>query len=240
MDRSVILEPQGLSKQHCSFIVVVATAREAAPVGKCFSASQALDVGEARLLLGEFAGRQLALLQTGVGPKQTRRALEEVFERLTAERILLAGVCGGISARLRTGDSFFPQRIQDARGDFWLEVNPVAWVWVEGVLGEFPQRVLTQGVLASVDTMLGREGKRQIHNRQPAVQAVDMEALEFGRFAHERGAVWAVLKTVADPLDFDLPADLAARERSPNLDKVLKQAIETNGRLVKEILRACP
>jgi nucleoside phosphorylase len=214
--------------------VVVATAAEAAPLEALLSEARRLPSARGRIVVGDFAGQAIALIETGSGAKSVRRTLEEAFEVLQIGRMLLAGVCGGVNPGLESGRSFLPERVQDEREELWIDVDSS----LRQGMAEALEDILSQGVLASAGRVLGREEKRWLRARCPDVQAVDMEAMEFGRVASERDMAWAVLKTVADPFDFDLPGDLAALENSPGLRKLVGEAASENARIVEKAIRA--
>jgi len=216
--------------------VVVATGEEGAPLVASLGDRCEWSLRPGRVVLGDFKGRRWGVVETGVGAKRMRRALEALLELLPVERLLLAGVCGGIAPCLPTGRSFFPRRVRDALGNFWLETDQAAWKWAGPALSN----TFTEGALVSAERLAGRLEKQRLREKNPDAQAVDLEAVEFARVAAERGIPWAVLKTVADPYDLDLPAEVHLLDRVPGLSQAVQTAIRENTRLVQRIFTLCP
>ena len=90
-----------------------------------------------------------------------------------------------------------------------------------------------------IDPEFIRKGREKVAEAvQP--ETGDLEALEFAKVATQHGITWAVLKTVADPFDFDLPAEAGLLKGLPSFTQAVQSAVRENTRLVRELLMLCP
>ena len=213
--------------------LIAATSRELLPLRHSSNDHGSQDFNTHRIFQGSISGIELCSISTGIGRSCVRRTLEEVFERIPIHRALLIGICGGVLPGFKTGQSLLPARIQDVRGEFALKVPLSDWPVLQTIAGEVPE-VHAGGVLVTTDRVQSRENKERLLQFCPEVQAVDMEALEFGRICHENDCSWAVLKTIADPSDFEIPQE---GKKSELLERLIDRAIQINTRLVESVIQ---
>jgi nucleoside phosphorylase len=189
----------------CPLALAAATYVELQPVEALLQGPVKETVEKARLTYGTIGQIPVCLVQTGVGAKRVQRSLPSVLEHLQPERIMLIGVCGAVSPSLETGVTIFPDLVTDASAEFSLSINKAHWSWMDSVLET--DLVHQGGTFASTDRVFRSKGKRELAQRVPGVVAVDMEAVAFGKVSKASGVPWAVLKTVADSLECELPPE---------------------------------
>lgn len=182
--------------------IVAACDWEVAPFLKTLKRLQSSPLLKGRLHQGSYQNCEITLLETGVGQKRMRQVLEEFLEHWNPQNLLLAGVCGGVSSQLRSGDTLLPVKVCDMRRETLFAASE----WIpRKLIEQMIPKIYTGGILASADRMLGLKDKQLLAQSSPDIQAVDMEALAFARCAAERGIPWAVIKTVGDSAEMRLP-----------------------------------
>jgi len=162
--------------------------------------------------IGETGGREIVVIESGVGPVAARRALAA----LPADVALLAsfGVAGALDPALAPGDIVVPSVV------VWEEAGTtgryeVAAPLVDGVaralvsvLGRPPR---TGTLFSASDVLAGVAAKRAAYERHAAT-AVEMEAAALARHASAHAIPFFALRVVLDP------AALSLEALPPNLD----------------------
>jgi adenosylhomocysteine nucleosidase len=59
---------------------------------------------------GVLAGRDVALMLSGVGPARARRSVQLALERMKISSVVFVGIAGGVGRNLRVGDVVIPDR----------------------------------------------------------------------------------------------------------------------------------
>jgi adenosylhomocysteine nucleosidase len=138
-------------------------------------------------------GRQLVAAVVGVGPEAAGRTTERLLAAVAAERVVLAGVSGGIDPAMTVGTLLSPDVvIERSTGQEHRPTRPVP-----GGRG---------GTLVTCETLATGEGTvAELASR--GVAAVDMETAAVAAVCERRGLPWGVLRVISDRPDDHLVDD---------------------------------
>lgn len=159
---------------------------------------------------GRLAGRDILLVQAGIGRDRARDAVVAAAREFDLETAWSLGFAGALSERLRAGDLVFPAAVLD---DADVGGVPLAADCSHAAVCAALRRAavpVEPGNLITVGTVLRTpEAKRGVGLRSGAV-AAEMEAAGVARAARDLGIPWAALKVIVDAADDPLPHFLAA------------------------------
>lgn len=159
---------------------------------------------------GRLAGREILLVQAGIGRDRARDAVAAAAWEFDVEAAWSLGFAGALSERLRPGDLVFPAAVLD---DAEVGGAPLAadssHVSVCSALRRATLPVDPGSLLTSATVLRTPEAKRAAGRKSGAV-AVEMEAAGVARAACDLGIPWVALKAVVDAADDPLPPFLAA------------------------------
>ncbi len=171
-------------------------------------------------------GRELTLLQSGVGLVNAAVTLGVGFSQTRPEGVVLLGVGGALQPELEVGEAlvasrvlqhdsvssmecgiypmspgtFFPDRASVEGHEPSFVTDPEMTSWLEQSQGERVRR----GTLISGSEFVGAvERKRALGKLAPDAWLVDMESAAVAQVAARAGVPFGVLKTVADRLSPD-------------------------------------
>ncbi|MBV8463085.1 MAG: hypothetical protein JO368_07315 [Acidimicrobiales bacterium] len=147
---------------------------------------------------GQFEGRPVVAVTTGMGPELARRGLQRLFETADdIEWVLVVGITGAVGDATPVGTLVHPERVVDgATGDVYRPrplagSRPTGAMWTTADLITDPDRLTT----------LKAEG----------VIALDMETAAIGELCDARGIPWSVVRVISDrAYDGSVDAELFA------------------------------
>jgi adenosylhomocysteine nucleosidase len=190
-------------------VLIVALAAERRALQDVLQNARRSQLGACPAVRGRLAGRDILLVQTGIGADRAQAAVASVAREADLTAVWSLGFAGGLSERLRPGDLVYPATVLDeADGDgapMSVDASHAA-VCAQlhhATLPTDPGRLIT---VASV--LRTPDAKRALGRRYQAV-AAEMEAAGVVRAARARGIRWAVLKAIVDAADDPLPGFLA-------------------------------
>jgi adenosylhomocysteine nucleosidase len=151
--------------------------------------------------------REVAILAgpgrtTFCGDASTLRARLAEAAGLKPSLVVSWGLCGGLDPRLRPGDLIVGAEVVSNEGAVRTD---------EVVRASLVQRLLGAGAHVSVEPLAASNapvltaGAKADLRRATGAAAVDMESLIAGLYAREHRIPFAILRTVSDPADRDLP-----------------------------------
>ena len=190
-------------------LVVVALAEERRALQRCLLVNRAGKLGDRPLVQGGFAGREVLLLQGGIGRARARESVLAAAQRFPLQAAWSLGFAGGLTDRLRPGDLIYPAAVLDdaAPDAVPFPLDPRHSI-VSAALRHTSLPV-DIGPLLTVETPLQTpEAKRAAHRRTGAV-AADMEAAGVAAAARDLGIPWSTLKAIVDAAETPLPPHLA-------------------------------
>ncbi len=156
-----------------------------------------------------FAGRRfppdVVVAATGDGPRRAANTLASLFARHRPSLLIGAGVAGGLTADLGTGDLLVAHRVLDARGEVKPCPDPARVASASAKLG------VRQGTLLSVERPLvtAADKAAAAASAGPPPAAVDMESAAWARTAAAQGVPYLIVRAIADTAEEELPGYLS-------------------------------
>lgn len=180
---------------------------------------------------GEVDGRPLSVMGSGMGQPSATIYVTELFKFYGVERVIRVGTCGGISPKVRVGDTVVAL---GAHTDSNMNQQRIPGINFSAVASyglvraavdaAGPQDTVHVGTIVSNDHFyLAHEGRAQ-KLADYGVLGVDMEAAAMYGVAAEFGKEALTILTVSDHL-FDGSADMTADERETLFQTSLRLAV---------------
>ncbi|BFU95532.1 MAG: putative Adenosylhomocysteine nucleosidase [Nitrospira sp.] len=216
--------------------IFAATRWELRALHRAFPTARAATLAGLRCFADERAGHSYRLIQTGVGPESAARVAKTVMDAHAMESIISAGfACALVPAQV--GDLMIGTQSISARSeDHWkvqgdvvscdevLKEQMRALAWEAGL----PVRT---GRFVSVPIVVGQAQEKRCLSQAADAVALDMESQALGAVAWQRGVPFAIVRTVSDLLDEDLPLDFNQFLRPFGWPKGLRQVLAHPGSL---------
>lgn len=175
-----------------------------------------------RAALGE--GARIAV--SGADPQRAEAAARRLLDE-GATRLISVGVAGGLDPALRPGAVLIPDQVLCATGVYTPDAD-----WCARAKAAASEAV-TAAVWGSDDLVSTADAKAALFAQHEAC-AVDMETHRVARAAVDRGALFGVVRTIADPAERALPqaaSDVIGADGAPRLGRVLKNLMKRPGDL---------
>jgi len=183
--------------------VVAALPEELRPLVEKTRARRLGRAGPARCFAAELEGRKLLLATTGDGHRRAREGLEAILDRFEIERVLFAGIAGGLSPGLEPGQVIVGREVRDHDGPApgpdpeWLERAAALEDVTPGTL------------LSATEIATTSEDKKRLYGSLETAgpATVDLETATWTRLAASRGIPYLALRAVCDTAEETLPLD---------------------------------
>ena len=204
-----------------SIAVVAALSSELTALHKMTNSALNREIEGIKLFLGEADGREVILIQSGVGSRRAERATCLLLENYSPSLILSVGYCGGLQPYLRVAQLVIPPEIYEGGLEKKRGKEPVGDVRlalkVDDSLISFAQQLAKEvglsfhcgNLLTSAKVVSEPMSKKALGQKYPLI-AVDMETAAVGRVAARKGLPFLSIRSLLDPLDMeiDLPWEL--------------------------------
>ncbi len=151
---------------------------------------------------GKLNGREVVIVEGGVGQAATARATAEAIRFYQPRRVISAGFAGGLHSDLRRGHVVIASELVNAAGeriDVDLKVDPQSLAGAKGI---------HVGRLLTVDCVLREPVERRRLAEQHGAIACDMETFAVAGMCRERGVPLAAIRIVSDSVDDVLPPEI--------------------------------
>lgn len=183
--------------------VVVALALEAAPLRDRLAGAIRLRAADHRITVGSLGGRSIAVIEGGVGRIAAQRATQVLIDGHRPQRIIAAGLCGGLAPAITRATVITPHSIGRAGTG---EIRRLPRLPPDS--GAPPDA--TTGLLVTTETMVvSPADKRALHDASGAV-AVDMESWWIADVAARAGLPCHVVRSVSDAAGDAIAPDVAS------------------------------
>lgn len=225
----------GVSQLHADsqlhpVALFVATRWELAALRRALPVVRQEHVGGVCCLVGQRAGREYWLIQTGVGPEAAQAAAGAVLNRQRMALAVSAGFAGAL-VPASIGDLVIGTSVSSAAYDGgWNQgtdsVSSAA-AMVSGAQSVAVQLGIAAriGPVVSVSQVVCRAEDKQSLGRVTGALALDMESAALARVAQERAVPFMVLRTVSDLAGEDLPLDFNLFLKPPGWLKGIRDLI---------------
>lgn len=179
-----------------------------------------------RSLLGT---RCVSLTVSGVGAKNTERAVREIVARHGASGILIvAGFCGGLNPQMSVTDLVLVQSVcSHVESKSILFADSLLLSTAESVQVEGTS--LHEGAMVSVPKVLGSVEEKADCGQKTSAVAVDMETYSAAKIATELGMRWLGVRVVTDGAEQAMPLDFNAfndASGNPNRTKIVMEVLK--------------
>jgi len=152
----------------------------------------------------EFLDAQHVLIYSGTGSTNARAAAGKLMD-LGATRLISGGCAAGINPALTPGDLMLPLSLLNAA----QESLPVDLAWHSHAARHLEVGARFQGCLLESETIVSLSSEKLALFQQTCAQALDMESFAVAKTAAEHQLPFLVVRAIADPAQFDLPAAVA-------------------------------
>ncbi|SLM48009.1 putative Adenosylhomocysteine nucleosidase [Nitrospira japonica] len=216
--------------------IFAATRWELRALHRAFPTARAATLAGLRCFADDRAGQSYRLIQTGIGPEAAARVAKAVMDAQAMESIISAGfACALVPAQV--GDVMIGSQSVFARSTGCWEIQGDVVACDDGLNEEMRTLARETGLpvragrFVSVATVVGRAEEKQRLARTADAVALDMESQALGAAARQRGVPFAIVRTVSDLLDEDLPLDFNQFLRPLGWPKGLGQVLAHPGSL---------
>lgn len=151
-----------------------------------------------RVVCGTLAGRQVAIVIAGIGPRAVRRATEAVIAGHRPKFVVSAGFSGALQPEAQVGDIVLAERIVHVQG----HAREVAW---KPDPHAARQPHLHVGTLLNVSRIVRFPRDKRALGQQHGALAVDLESLAVAEVAHEAQVPFLAVRIISDDIDDELP-----------------------------------
>jgi len=157
---------------------------------------------------GKLAGREVVIVNSGVGQKAAARATAEAIKFYQPRWVISAGFAGGLTEELRRGHIVMAEEVVNLVGQslaVGMSLDPQSLANIKG---------LHVGRLLSVDSILREpQERRRLAEQHPAI-ACDMESFAVAETCRQQGVLCLAIRIISDAVDDELP---------PEIEHLLKQ-----------------
>jgi adenosylhomocysteine nucleosidase len=151
---------------------------------------------------GKLAGREVAIVEGGVGQRAAARATAEAIKFYRPKWVVSAGFAGGLNDSLRRGHIVMADEVANLAGErlaVGLNVDPQSLAEMKG---------LHVGRLLTVDSLLRHPAERRRLAEQHGAIACDMETFAVAGTCREQGIPLLAIRVISDAVDDQLPPEI--------------------------------
>ncbi len=200
-------------------------------------------LGKSVFYSGTIAGKEVVLLQSGIGKVAAAIGTALMIEKFAPDMIINTGSAGGFDSSLNLGDVVISTEVRHHDADvtaFGYEMGqmagqPAAFA-ADAKLMELVEKALensdkhaVRGLICTGDTFVcTAERQEYIKKHFPSVVAVEMEASAIAQTCHQFDVPFVVVRAISDvadkesPMSFDEFLPLAAQSSSEMVNRMLE------------------
>ena len=181
--QAVATMPDPVSDSSTDVMVLAPMASELRPV---VARHRGAPVGGRRgcRVRGRTGGVAVTAAMIGVGPRAAADATRRLLEAVSARRVIVSGIAGGIDPAIEVGTVVVPETVLDLASGREFRPAPLAGLPSSGTIA-------TSGELILDDERVAALVER-------GVRAIDMETAGVAEVCEERGVPWSVVRVVSD------------------------------------------
>jgi adenosylhomocysteine nucleosidase len=151
---------------------------------------------------GKLAGREVAIVESGVGQQAAARATAEAIKFYQPKWVISAGFAGGLTDNLRRGHIAMADEVANLAGEklqVGLKLDPESLAGMKG---------LHVGRLLTVDSILRSPAERCRLAEEHGAIAADMETFDVAQKCRELGVPFLGIRIISDAVDDELPPEI--------------------------------
>lgn len=158
-----------------------------------------------RVFRGTYLGRELVLVQTGMGKERAEEATRFILERYPITFLVSLGFAGALDDKLSAGDVVLYSSVCCAQSEAALVAHPKScYCSDDGVLAMAKQALASAAVdfvcgggVTVQQIVISPEEKGGLANTFDA-QVVDMESYWIAKIAYEREVPFVIIRSISD------------------------------------------
>ena len=223
--------------------IIGAMEQEVAILKDALQQLQETRIGGSTFYTGELNGKQIVLLQSGIGKVAAAVGTTLLIQEFKPDVVLNTGSAGGFDATLNLGDVVISTEVRHHDADvtaFGYEMGqmagqPAAFAAdekliqaAEQALAEIGDKHAVRGLICTGDAFVCRPDQQAfIRQHFPSVIAVEMEASAIAQTCHQFNMPFVVVRAISDvadkqsPMSFEEFLPLAAQSSSEMVFKMV-------------------
>lgn len=207
--------------------------------------SQTKEIGGYNFIIGELSGRQVVLVQSGIGKVAAAVATTLMISQFKPDCIINTGSAGGFDPELNVGDIVISTEVRHHDVDvtaFGYEIGqvpqmPPAFIANPTLVNAAEQSIASlgfcktkKGLIATGDSFMC-DPDRIATTRQhfPAMLAVEMEGAAIAQSCHMLNTPFVVIRSLSD---------IAGKESPESFEAYLEIASKNSSAMVQKLLHA--
>lgn len=186
-------------KAHADIALVCALAIEIDPLLKRCEKVRKYTGGKFVFRGGRYDDIRLAIVQSGMGFANARRATEALVDAHTPDWVLSVGFSGGLLPSMKVGDVVLANAIADTHGN---ELT------VDLKMADDPNHGIYVGRFLNPDEIVRTVEEKKLLAENHSAIAIDLESLAVAQVCRERGTRFMAVRVISDDLSADLPSEV--------------------------------
>jgi len=203
-----------------SIAFVCAMPMELSPLKRRLSLQKAR-IGSFDAHVGEFDGRPVVAVVTGMGTSLAARGVERLLGATEVTRVVVVGITGAVEDETAIGSLILPEVVVDGATGAEFRPAPLGDGSPEGKMWTSDDLITDPSVLSGL--------------RADGVVSLDMETAAIARVCDRRGVVWSVFRSISDrATDGSVDEEvfrLSNQDGTPNAKAIASYVVRRPGRL---------
>lgn len=184
--------------------IVVALDDEIRTINSKMEVDSRVHVRPALFTAGNYSGRPLLVVRSGIGRAAMRSAVAYLFNHYRPSFCLHVGYCGGADPKDEAGDLIIAREVVDAASGDRIGADSDLVARAEKLAREKGLKARS-GALVTVEGVVEMPHEKAFVGTQHDASGIDMESADFAAACSGSGVSWLVVRSVLDPLDASLP-----------------------------------
>lgn len=187
-----------------SWLLVCATKPEWSHLKKNIPFKRYENTNETILYRGLYCGKEVWLLQTGIGAERAQKGLSIFFDELKAKPkgVIHFGFSGALNGALKTADLIIPSEILSENGEKEALTHPI--VSSTKLLLKELELPVTEGIFYTTKRALNTPQVKKETGFKHGAMAVDMESFSVAKICRMKGFPYLAIRAIWDPVEWDL------------------------------------
>lgn len=175
-----------MSQRSTRVAIIAPMPNELRPVVKMLGLQRTGEQGGMPVYGGSVGAIEVVATRTGIGPQLAHAATERLLASTAVDRVIVAGIAGGIEPVSAVGDLVVPEEVVDKATGQRFQATPAGDVTPKGVIrtGDAADYDLDSDEIAAL--------------RAAGVTALDMETAAIARACQDHDVPWLAFRAISD------------------------------------------
>jgi len=165
---------------------------------------KAIHIRPFSFFIGKFEGKEICLVQTGVGKRAMATAIDYTLQHLEPTLFMNIGYAGGLDPTLGVGDLIIATTVINEEDETRFDTEN-KWIEKAKTIAAKAELRHHVGKIVTVKNAIEEPHQKAFMGTRFEAAAVDMESSAMAKIASEKGIPFLVVRTILDPLDMELP-----------------------------------